>query len=60
MLMNHNNFYFRQIPDKTNHVILLKSPKTKFLGNLTSFLPNEDFLFQKIRLCHTQLLYMGP
>ena len=28
MLMNHMNFHFIQIPDKTNDVIFLKSPKT--------------------------------
>ena len=32
MLMNHKNSDFIQIPDKTNHVIFLKSPKTMFLG----------------------------
>ena len=58
VLMNHNNFYFTQIPDKTNDKIFLKSPKTMFLGYFSSFLPNEDF-FQKIQLCHTQL-YMDP
>ena len=58
MLMNHNNLHFRKIPDKTNDVIFLKSSKTMFLGNFRSFLTNEN-IFQKIRLCHTQLLYMG-
>ena len=57
MLKNHN-FHFTQIPDKTNDMIFLKSPKTMFLGHFWSFLPDGDF-FQKIRLCHTQL-YMGP
>ena len=33
MLMNHKNFHFTQIPDKTNDVILLKYPKTMFLGH---------------------------
>ena len=33
MLMNHKNFDFTQIPDKTNDVIFLKSPKTMFLGH---------------------------
>ena len=60
--MNHKNFNFTQIPDKTNDVIFLKSPKTlsfgSFFDHFWSFLPNGDF-FQKIRLCHTQL-YMGP
>ena len=30
MLMNHKNFHFTQIPDKTNDMIFLKSPKTIF------------------------------
>ena len=58
MLMNHKNFDFTQIPDKTNDVIFLKSPKTMFLGHFWPFLPDGDF-FQKIQLCHTQL-YMDP
>ena len=61
MLINHKNFHFTQIPDKTNDVIFLKVQKTMFLGifyNFWSFLPDVDF-FQIIRLCHTQL-YMGP
>ena len=33
MLMNNKNFYFTQIPDKTNNVIFLKNPKTMFLGH---------------------------
>ena len=52
MLMNHNNFHFTQVPDKTNNMIFLQSPKTMFLGHFGK-------LFQKIRLCHTQL-YMDP
>ena len=58
MLMDHKNFDFTQIPDKTNDIIFLKSPKAMFLGHFWSFLPDGDF-FQKIRLCHTQL-YMDP
>ena len=61
MLINHKNFHFTQIPDKTKDVIFLKVQKTMFLGifyNFWSFLPDVDF-FQIIRLCHTQL-YMGP
>ena len=38
MLMNHKNFHFTQIPDKTNDVIFLKSPKTMFLGHFWPFL----------------------
>ena len=47
MLMNHKNFHFRQILDKTKDVIFLKSPKTMFFGHFF------------IQLCHTQP-YMGP
>ena len=53
MLMNHKNFHFTQIPDKTN-VIFLKSPKTLFLGHFDhfwSFMPDGDFS-QKIWLTH--------
>ena len=49
MLMNHKNFHFTQIANKTNDVIFLKSPKTLFwvsLYNFWSFLLNRDF-FQK-------------
>ena len=38
MLMNHKNFYFTQIPNKTNDVIFLKSPNTMFFGNFRPFL----------------------
>ena len=38
MLMNHKNFNFKQIPDKTNYLIFLKSPKTMFLGHFCPFL----------------------
>ena len=44
MLMNHKNFRFRQVPDKTNDLIFLKSPKTLFLGHFWSFLPDGDFM----------------
>ena len=53
-----DNFHFTQIPDKTNDIIFLKSPKTMFWGHFWPFLPDRDF-FQKIQLCHTQL-YMDP
>ena len=36
-LMNHKNFHFTQIPDKTNDMIFLKSPKTMFLGHFWPF-----------------------
>ena len=56
--MNHKNFHFIQIPDKTNDLIFLKSPKTMFLGHFWSFLSDGNS-FQKTQLCHTQL-HMGP
>ena len=38
MLMNHKNFHFTQILDKTNDVIFLKNTKTIFLGHFWAFL----------------------
>ena len=38
MLMNHKNFDFTRIPDKTNDVIFLKSPKTMLLGHFWTIL----------------------
>ena len=58
MLMNHKNFDFTQISDKTNDVIFFKSSKTMFLGHFWPFLSDGNF-FQKIQLCHTQV-YMAP
>ena len=55
ILMNHKNFRFTQIPDKTNDAIFLKSSKTvlgAIFDHFWSFFPNGDF-FEKIRLCHT-------
>ena len=37
MLMNHKNFYFTQISDKTNDTIFLKSPKTMYWAILGHF-----------------------
>ena len=51
MLMNHKNFHFIRIPDKTNAVMFLKRPF------LTIFI--WWGVFQKIWLCHTKL-YMDP
>ena len=45
-LMNHKNFHFTQIPDKTNDTIFSKSLKTLFLDDFCpflSFLPDRDF-----------------
>ena len=60
MLMNHKNFRFTQIPDKTDYVIFLNSPKKPFFGPfLTIF---GDFypmgIFSKKSGYNTQL-YMG-
>ena len=38
ILMTHNSFRFKQIPDKTNDVIFVKSSKTLFLGYFWPFL----------------------
>ena len=57
MLKNQKNFHFKQIPDKTNDMVFLKSPKTMFwaiFDHSWSFLPNGDF-FQKIRLSQTTI-----
>ena len=57
MLMNQRKFHFTQIPDKTNDVTFLKSPKTMFLGHFWPFLvflPNGHF-FQKIWLSHATI-----
>ena len=55
LLINHKNFYFTQIPDKTNDVIFLNSPETMFSGH---FCPMGIFS-KKFWLGRTQL-YMGP
>ena len=38
MLVNHKNFHFTQIPDKTNNVIFVENPKTMFLDHFWPFL----------------------
>ena len=38
MLMNHKNFHFTQIRDKTNDILFLKSPETMFLSHFWPFL----------------------
>ena len=43
MLINHKNFHFTQIPDKTNNVIFLKSPKTMFWAIFDHFCLMEIF-----------------
>ena len=55
--MNNKNFGFAQIPEKTNDVIFLKSPKTMVLGYFWPFMPNGQF-FQKIQLSQTTIY--GP
>ena len=61
MLMNHNNFRFTPIPDKTNDVIFLKSPKTLFLGHplltifghfsLMGIFPEENLALSHTTIC---------
>ena len=55
MLMNHKNFHFTQIPDKTNDMIFLKNPKTLFLGHFWSFLPDGDFFPKNPAMSHIML-----
>ena len=57
MLMNHKNFHFTQIPDKTNDIIFLKSPKTMFWA-IFGYFCSMGIFSKKIQLCQTQL-YMG-
>ena len=59
--MNHNNFRFTPIPDKTNDVIFLKSPKTLFLGHplltifdhfsLMGIFPEENLALSHTTIC---------
>ena len=58
--MNHKNFHFTKISDKTNGVIFLKVQKPCFwaiFDHFWSFLPDEDFF--KNSGCQTQL-YKDP
>ena len=55
MLMNHKNFDFTQIPDKTNDAIFLK--KTCFWASFNHFFPMG--FFSKKSSYHTQV-YIGP
>ena len=55
MLMDHKNFNFTQTPDKTNDVILLKSPKTIFLGRFWPFLPYGDFFRKNPAVAHNYI-----
>ena len=61
MLMNHKNFHFTKIPDKTNDVIFLKSPKTMFLGQFWPFLvifARWGFFPKNLAVSHTTIY--GP
>ena len=53
--MNHKNFDFTQIPDKTNDVIFLKSLKTMFLGHFWPFLTWWGFFPKYPALSHTTI-----
>ena len=51
--MNHKKINFTQIPDKTNDMIYLKSPKNLFWAisdHFWSFWPHGE----KIQICHMQ------
>ena len=59
--MNHRNFHFTQIPDKTNDKVFLNSPETMLLDHFWpfwSFLPNEVFFQNILALLHTAIY--GP
>ena len=52
MLMNHKNFHFTQIPDKTNDVMSKNHVFGPFVTIFGHFCPMGIFP-KKIRLCHT-------
>ena len=59
--MNHNNFRFTPIPDKTNDVIFIQSPKALFLGHplltifghfcLIGIFPKENLALSHTTIC---------
>ena len=51
--MNHKNFHFTQIGDKTNDVIFLKSPD--IFDHFWSFLPNGDFFQENPAVTHNYI-----
>ena len=53
MLMNHKDFHFTQIPDKTIDVIFLKSQKNMFLGHFWPFATRWGFFPKNLGLSHT-------
>ena len=59
MLMNHRNFHFTKIPDKTNDIIFLKSPLKMFLCRLCFGHFWLIKIFSKKSHCNLQL-YRGP
>ena len=55
MLKDHENIRFITIPDASNDLVFLKSPKTQSLqpfDHFWSLLPNEDFLRKDLTLSH--------
>ena len=61
MLMNHKNFRFTQIEDKTSDMIFLSSRKTQFLGHFWTFLvifAQWGFFPKNLVLLHTTIY--GP
>ena len=55
MLMNHKNFDFTQMPDKTNGVIFKKSSKTMLLGYFRPFLPMGIFPKRSSSVTHNYI-----
>ena len=55
MLLNHKNFDFTEIPDKTNDVSFLNSPKTMILGHFLPFLPDGDFFPKNPAVTHNYI-----
>ena len=58
MLMNHKKVHFTQIPDKTNNMIFLKSPKPCYwaiFDHFWSFLPDGDFFPKNPAVIHNYI-----
>ena len=57
MLMNHKNFHFEQMLDKTNDVIILKSKNHVSMPFLTIFVifPDRDFFPKHPAVTHNYI-----
>ena len=56
MLMKHKSFHFTQIPDKTNDVIFLKSPKLCFGTISKTSATHNDIWTPNTMLCFRKLM----